>query len=243
MSDREIINGLQTIEFEDTMINEKFRDKIIERIKKNDGYCPCVSERNENTVCPCDEYLRCHECHCSLYIHRPAKIKVYIGKELEEYYPFTTKNIQHPVVLLREFKKFIDTDKNDTDYKIFTNNKIVIDFLYMYPRIKNKRIDFYLNNLLVKFNDFQKINDYLDHYREVDVINELAHYDNFLTQYESALNEFNEKLAEAKKENKDVSSFDNSNIVEEYENMKIKYNIFIRKLTEEQLKEYNISEK
>ena len=45
-----------------------FKNKIIERIKINDGFCPCVTERNEDTLCPCKDYRENSGCHCSLYI-------------------------------------------------------------------------------------------------------------------------------------------------------------------------------
>jgi hypothetical protein len=56
--------------FPDTMVNEKFKDKIIKRIVANDGFCPCVEEKLESTLCPCDEYLDTHFCHCNLYIKK-----------------------------------------------------------------------------------------------------------------------------------------------------------------------------
>jgi ferredoxin-thioredoxin reductase catalytic subunit len=58
------------ITFIDTIVNEKFKDKIIKRIKANDGYCPCVEERAKATLCPCDEYINTHNCHCNLYIKK-----------------------------------------------------------------------------------------------------------------------------------------------------------------------------
>lgn len=49
-------------------------DKILVReirkqIQDNDGYCPCVIEKSEDTKCPCKAF-RTQEhgsCHCGLY--------------------------------------------------------------------------------------------------------------------------------------------------------------------------------
>ena len=45
--------------------------KIKEKLKENDGYCPCVIEKNEDTKCMCKEFrmqTTPGECHCGLYI-------------------------------------------------------------------------------------------------------------------------------------------------------------------------------
>jgi ferredoxin-thioredoxin reductase catalytic subunit len=55
-------------EFPDTIVNERFKDRIIKRIKANNGFCPCVNEKSDDTLCPCKEYLDTHDCHCNLYI-------------------------------------------------------------------------------------------------------------------------------------------------------------------------------
>lgn len=58
-------------------INPK-ANKIIERINKNDGFCPCVApytyEEGKNYSCPCDD-LENHLkkkgcCHCNLFIKK-----------------------------------------------------------------------------------------------------------------------------------------------------------------------------
>ena len=43
---------------------------IRERLKNNDGYCPCRLVRNEDTKCMCKEFLEQDEgeCHCGLYV-------------------------------------------------------------------------------------------------------------------------------------------------------------------------------
>ena len=43
---------------------------IREKLKANDGYCPCRLVKNEDTKCICKEFLAQEEgeCHCGLYI-------------------------------------------------------------------------------------------------------------------------------------------------------------------------------
>ncbi len=43
---------------------------IREKLKANDGYCPCRLVKNEDTKCMCKEFLTQEEgeCHCGLYI-------------------------------------------------------------------------------------------------------------------------------------------------------------------------------
>lgn len=51
--------------------DKKHVEKIRALLKKNDGYCPCVLERSEDTKCMCKEFLESTEngpCHCGLYI-------------------------------------------------------------------------------------------------------------------------------------------------------------------------------
>lgn len=63
---------MEVLEFEDTYLNpnEKIRDKILERIKKNEGHCPCVVQEGKNTICPCITYKESHNCHCNLYLKK-----------------------------------------------------------------------------------------------------------------------------------------------------------------------------
>ena len=45
-------------------------DKILDAIDKNNGYCPCKLEKNNDTKCMCKEFKEQKEgyCHCGLYI-------------------------------------------------------------------------------------------------------------------------------------------------------------------------------
>ena len=45
-------------------------DKILDALDKNNGYCPCKLEKNNDTRCMCKEFKEQKEgyCHCGLYI-------------------------------------------------------------------------------------------------------------------------------------------------------------------------------
>ena len=42
--------------------------KILNAIYKNNGYCPCVIIKNEDTKCPCKNMMENSKCHCGLYV-------------------------------------------------------------------------------------------------------------------------------------------------------------------------------
>lgn len=43
---------------------------IRQKLKENDGYCPCRRVKNDDTKCICKDFLQQveGECHCGLYI-------------------------------------------------------------------------------------------------------------------------------------------------------------------------------
>ena len=45
-------------------------DEILDALDKNNGYCPCKLEKNNDTKCMCKEFREQKEgyCHCGLYI-------------------------------------------------------------------------------------------------------------------------------------------------------------------------------
>ena len=45
-------------------------DKNLDALDKNNGYCPCKLEKNNDTKCMCKEFKEQKEgyCHCGLYI-------------------------------------------------------------------------------------------------------------------------------------------------------------------------------
>lgn len=50
----------------DRELFEAIRDKV----RENDGYCPCALEKSEDTKCPCKEFREQQTeglCHCGLY--------------------------------------------------------------------------------------------------------------------------------------------------------------------------------
>ena len=58
-------------------VNEEAVDIVAKGLKfKNDKFgelfCPCVIVRDEDTVCPCNDFKRsdAKECHCKLYTKR-----------------------------------------------------------------------------------------------------------------------------------------------------------------------------
>lgn len=50
--------------------NKELVKEIREKLKENDGYCPCKIAKNENTKCICKEFIEqgLGPCHCGLYI-------------------------------------------------------------------------------------------------------------------------------------------------------------------------------
>ena len=45
-------------------------EEIRQKLKENDGYCPCRIEKNEDTKCMCKEFREqdSGECHCGLFV-------------------------------------------------------------------------------------------------------------------------------------------------------------------------------
>lgn len=44
-------------------------NEVSEAVKRNDGYCPCMIDKNEDTKCPCLEFRTqtCGYCRCERY--------------------------------------------------------------------------------------------------------------------------------------------------------------------------------
>ena len=47
----------------------KYADRIKKLCEKNDGYCPCASNKleGEDKKCPCKDYRENDICHCNMY--------------------------------------------------------------------------------------------------------------------------------------------------------------------------------
>ena len=41
---------------------------IQQKVKDNDGYCPCLLYKDETTKCMCEHFRNTKECICELYI-------------------------------------------------------------------------------------------------------------------------------------------------------------------------------
>lgn len=48
--------------------DKEYVKKIIEGIYKKDGHCPCRVNKDETTLCPCDEFVGTGDCKCKLFI-------------------------------------------------------------------------------------------------------------------------------------------------------------------------------
>ncbi len=42
--------------------------KIMTGINKKDGHCPCRINKDETTLCPCNEFIEDGKCVCKLFI-------------------------------------------------------------------------------------------------------------------------------------------------------------------------------
>jgi ferredoxin-thioredoxin reductase catalytic subunit len=55
-----------------TIDNKDLVQEIRQKIKDNDGYCPCRLEKTKDTKCMCKDFIENakpgEECHCGLYI-------------------------------------------------------------------------------------------------------------------------------------------------------------------------------
>lgn len=43
---------------------------VVKKLRENDGYCPCATEKTDDTKCPCKDFRESTEpceCHCGLY--------------------------------------------------------------------------------------------------------------------------------------------------------------------------------
>jgi len=56
--------------------NTKLVEAIQNRLRLNNGYCPCALIKNDDTKCMCKEFRESIEegpCHCGLYIKERVK--------------------------------------------------------------------------------------------------------------------------------------------------------------------------
>lgn len=52
------------------MVNpdKEYEKEIRQAIKNNDGYCPCVITKSDDTKCPCKKFREDKICCCDLYV-------------------------------------------------------------------------------------------------------------------------------------------------------------------------------
>ena len=48
--------------------NKDYVMKIIEGIYRKDGHCPCRINKDDTTLCPCDEFVTEQICKCNLFV-------------------------------------------------------------------------------------------------------------------------------------------------------------------------------
>ena len=50
--------------------DKKLVEEIRQKLKQNDGYCPCQVTRHPDAKCVCTDFLEqgLGQCHCGLYI-------------------------------------------------------------------------------------------------------------------------------------------------------------------------------
>ena len=52
--------------------NKEYVYKIIEGIYRKDGHCPCRVNKDETTLCPCDEFVEKQICKCNLFVKKDS---------------------------------------------------------------------------------------------------------------------------------------------------------------------------
>lgn len=48
--------------------DKEYVNKIITGIYAKDGHCPCRLNKDDTTLCPCDEFIEKGICKCNLYV-------------------------------------------------------------------------------------------------------------------------------------------------------------------------------
>ena len=48
--------------------DKEYVNKIITGIYEKDGHCPCRINKDDTTLCPCDEFIEKGICKCNLYV-------------------------------------------------------------------------------------------------------------------------------------------------------------------------------
>ena len=51
--------------------NKELIEEVRQKLRENDGYCPCKFVKNKDTKCMCKDFreqITPGECHCGLYV-------------------------------------------------------------------------------------------------------------------------------------------------------------------------------
>lgn len=48
--------------------DREYVNKILDGVYKKDGHCPCRLEVSDETLCPCDQFIKEGICKCNLYV-------------------------------------------------------------------------------------------------------------------------------------------------------------------------------
>ena len=61
-------------------------EEIRQKLKENDGYCPCRIEKNDDTKCMCKEFREqdSGECHCGLYVKTMEGDNNWLKKQIQK---------------------------------------------------------------------------------------------------------------------------------------------------------------
>ncbi len=63
--------------------NREFVLRIIEGVIRKEGHCPCRKDVTDETLCPCDEFVKTGVCRCGLFI-KEEDANNFIDKEKKE---------------------------------------------------------------------------------------------------------------------------------------------------------------
>ena len=64
--------------------DDEVYERVTKAVQENDGYCPCLLEKNEDTKCLCTSFKyqsKVGKCHCGRYVKVPS---YYTDAELED---------------------------------------------------------------------------------------------------------------------------------------------------------------
>jgi len=45
--------------------------RILKGLSKKEGHCPCRIQKDDSTLCPCDDFVQNKVCKCNLFVPIP----------------------------------------------------------------------------------------------------------------------------------------------------------------------------